>query len=111
MQPAAIPIAMVVSLGAVFALIEATCSFAQTGAGAEPKNVYASPYCTPNLDGPEELKLYCERSVLFEEAGDCSEGRRSATAFASSCAGRRPIMNLEDPIDLHPETRRPSISV
>jgi hypothetical protein len=61
MQPAAIPIAMVVSLGAVFALIAATCSFAQTGTGAEPKNVYASPYCTPNLDGPEELKLYCER--------------------------------------------------
>lgn len=58
MQPAAIPIAMVVSLGAVFALIAATCSFAQTGTGAEPKNVYASPYCTPNLDGPEELEHF-----------------------------------------------------
>jgi hypothetical protein len=61
MQPAAIPIAMVVSLGAVFALIAATSSFAQTGTEAKPQNVFGSPYCTPNLDGPEELKLYCER--------------------------------------------------
>jgi hypothetical protein len=58
---AAIPIATIVSLGAALALIAATSSSAQAGTESEPQTVYGSPYCMPNLDGPEELKGYCER--------------------------------------------------
>jgi hypothetical protein len=67
-------IAMMVSLGVVFASITAGSLPAQAETDAGLQNVFGSPYCTPNLDGPEELKAYCERERALRRA-DCQEAR------------------------------------